>query len=339
VKIEGIRVMIFFDKRNIIYKLLVLGSVLMLQGELLAQKRSIKLIHTSDIHTVFQLKDSNPDFFKLRKNLLGNGDSLKTFFKTVPQKYDADAVVITGDLIDYFAAYKVEGSAEKVEFQVEQFAALAEECPVPLYMTLGNHDLTTYWIDKKDSTKRQTQVLADMARASFIRNIPCFKHGTYYHKEYKVGKTNYHLFFLDNGNSIPKDWLDLTQLKWFENELKKVGNEPVIIFQHKYFVIGDINGDGVYFKKDKKTDWPKEDDCKSGFMEVLNEHANIKAIFLGHGHENVWEDITFPAGHKIYQIETGTLYKNKNNWRTINLTEDAIVVDKPGSNEIELEIK
>ncbi len=324
-------------KVNKLYKMFLIGTLLVIYGTTYAQTDTLKIIHTSDIHTVFSLDNCNPIFYNLRKHLIGASDSLKNFFATVPQKTNASAVVITGDLIDYFKADDINGN--KIGNQVEQFATLSENCPVPLYLTLGNHCLTSYGINKKDSSKQQTQIYADKARADFVRNFSCFKHGTYYKKEIQVGKTKYHLFFLDNGNSIPSDWINKTQLAWFKNEIEKVGNEPVVIFQHKYFLVGDINGDGIYFKKNKPTDWPKEENCSEGFMKVLNEHKNIKAIFLGHGHKNTWEGIKFPSGHIIYQIETSTLYNKSSNWRLIKFTEDAMIVNKAGTTEIELKVK
>jgi DNA repair exonuclease SbcCD nuclease subunit len=310
-----------------------LSALLVVYGNIYAQNDTLKILHTSDIHTVYNLDKCNPIFYNIRKRLIGADDSLKNFFRTVPEKVGADAVVITGDLIDYFEA---DINGEKVANQVEQFNTVIETCPVPLYLTLGNHDITSYWINEKDSTKMQTQIYADMARAEFIRNISCFENGTYYKKEYQVGKTKYHFFFLDNGASRR---LGQTQLDWFNAEVEKIDNEPIVLFLHIYFQVGDVNGDGIYFKKDKPTDWPKEKDCSSGFLKTLNEQQNIKAILLGHGHSNIWEEINFPSGHKIYQIETATLYDKKSNWRLLKFTEDAIIVDKVGTNEVEIEIK
>lgn len=322
---------------NRFYRILFLSILLSVSGTLYAQKETLKILHTSDIHTVYNLDKCNPIFYNLRKRLLGASDSLKNFFAKVPNKVDADMVVITGDLIDYFEADI--NKSNKVSCQVQQFATVTELCPVPLYLTLGNHCLTSYWINEEDSSKMQTQVYADKVRAEFIRNISCFKHGTYYKKIFEVGKVKYHLFFLDNGSFLPDGRYDKTQLAWLEQELKNVGDDPVILFAHRYYVIGDINGDGILFKKDAPTEWPREGSCNTGMLKIINEHKNIKALVVGHGHQNVWEKITFPSGHEIYQIETATLYDKSSNWRIIKLTEDAIIVNKAGTNETEIEIK
>jgi len=70
---------------------------------------------------------------------------------------DADAVIVTWDLIDYNETAVDKPNGEMVGNQVEQFKSLYDLCPVPLHLTLGNHDITTYWIDEKDSSKMQTQ--------------------------------------------------------------------------------------------------------------------------------------------------------------------------------------
>jgi len=321
---------------NKFYKQFLFTLLFLVYSNIYSQNDTLKVLHTSDIHTVYNLEKCSPVFYNLREHFIGNSDSLKIFFNNIPLKTNTDIVVITGDLIDFFEA---DINGNKIANQVEQFGKVIKTCPVPLYLTLGNHDLTSYWINKKDSSKIQTQVYADMARAEFIRNISCFNTGVYYKKEYQIGKTKFHFFFLDNGSSIPEDIIEQSQLVWFKAELDKIGNDPVVIFQHRYFIVGDINGDGIYFKKNKPTDWPSKEKCSKGFLKVLNEHENIKAIFLGHGHKNTWEGIKFPNGHTIYQIETSTLYRKNSNWRLIKFLEDKIIVNKVGEDEVEIEIK
>ncbi len=60
-------------------------------------------------------------------------------------------------MIDYNETAVDKPNGEMVGNQVEQFKSLYDLCPVPLHLTLGNHDITTYWIDEKDSSKMQTQ--------------------------------------------------------------------------------------------------------------------------------------------------------------------------------------
>ena len=251
------------------------------------------------------------------------------------------SLIITGDLIDYYNAELSGDSSAMVANQIEQFNALSAYCPVPEFYTLGNHDITSYWIDQADSSRKQTQTLAVSARASWIKNTECFKEGIYYKKEFNIDGTLYHFIFLDNGYSLHENdkRIDKTQLDWLSMQMDKVGDDPVLLFFHIYFPVGDINGDSLYFRKDKALNWPDEKDCSSGLLKILNEHKNIKAMFVGHQHNNVWEGIKFPAGHKIYQVMTSTLGRSRDNWRLVELKNDAIIISKPGGNKREIEVK
>ena len=292
-----------------------------LQRNILAQNDTIKILQISDTHLVSQLQYSNPIFAKLRSHLIGSTDSLKKFFKIYPQKYNADAVIINGDIIDY---YKTVSShfGNNLSNPISKFNSITKLCKKPLYLTLGNHDIASFLVNEIDSTKIEIHSDANNARAEWIREIPVFKNGTYYKKEYLVGKTKYHIFFLDNAYRLNDKYingqsrvLDKIQLDWFNEQLEKIGSEPVILFLHIYFPIGDINGDGIYFRKNKSINWPDTVACSDGLLKTLNEHSNIKAMFVGHQHRNVWEEIIFPSGNKIYQIETSALFKTTKNWR------------------------
>ncbi len=302
-------------------------------------KDTVNIVHISDAHIVYQLEKTHPIFIKLREHLLGGADSLTKFINFVPKTLNPDAIVITGDLIDYYKAESSGEQDEMIDNQIEQFKNVYEASRVPILLTLGNHDISTYYVDEKNSIKIENQISADQARASWIRNISCFKNGTYYQKEYRVGKTNYHLFFLDNGYSLANGMFDETQLNWFRVQLEKIADEPVILFFHRYYPIGDVNGDGITIKKNKPTDWPKEDDCSKGMLKILNEHKNIKAMFVGHRHKNAWEGINFPSGHKIYEIMTSALFKGTDNWRLISFTENEITISNTGSTDKEIQIR
>ncbi len=268
----------------------------------------------------------------------GGIDSLERFFDSIPRQAKADAVVITGDVLDMF-----EGETKSHQLlanQIEQFRSLYDKCPVPLYLTLGNHDLTKYIVRDIDSSVVESQTSAERARASWIRNIPCFHDGTYYTKVFQVGKANYHFVFLDNGYSLHDGGrvIDKVQLDWLQEQVANAGSEPIILFFHIYFSVGDINGDGIFFKENGSTHWPSEKQCSEGFLKILNDKRNIKAMVVGHGHSNVFEGIHFPGGHTIYQIETGSVTEGSMNWRLFQCTENGIVVSRPGSRKTELTI-
>ena len=57
----------------------------------------------------------------------------------MPEQVGADALVITGDLIDFYEGETVEGTLRAG--QIEPFTALLSQSKIPVWMTLGNHDI------------------------------------------------------------------------------------------------------------------------------------------------------------------------------------------------------
>lgn len=306
---------------------------------------TLNILHTSDCHLIFNFMEVSPVIAKIRKfnhndfdTLIkydNHNDSLKLFFQTVPAKTNANAVIITGDLVEFFESENTNKGL--LGGQVKQFGQAVNECPVPLFLTLGNHDITRYTVIDQDSIYIATsQVVAGEARAAWIRNIPCFYNGTYYEKILPVGKTKYHFIFLDNGYEPKK--FDQLQCDWLNERVANAGDDPVVLFFHIYFPIGDINNDGIFFKKGGPVNWREAKQCSEGFLKILNGHKNIKAMFVGHGHSNLFEKIHFPGGNDIYQIETGSVYNGLDNWRLLRFTENTIIVCKNGSKNVEIKI-
>ncbi len=299
---------------------------------------TVTLLHTSDTHLVFEPAAYRPFLAAYFTAGRRSTDSLERFFQTVPRAVSADAVVITGDILAGFEGETPSG--EMRAQQVEQFWPLVDRCPVPLFLTLGNHDISSYTALRPDSGVVNTQTEVGRARASWIRNIPCFADGTWYEHLFVAGGTRYHCLFLDDGYSLHDGGrrLEKTQVDWLNDRLNRAGTDPVIVFHHIYFPIGDVNGDGVVFDARKPVDWPSEKDCAEGFLRALNEHPNVRALIVGHGHENVFEKIHFPAGHSIWQVETGSATESADNWRLLRLTRDSILISAPGSRHTQVSI-
>jgi 3',5'-cyclic AMP phosphodiesterase CpdA len=293
----------------------------------------LKIVHLTDPH-ICNLTGYHPAFISSREHYGNGAGPLAEFLKTQPQKLGVDAVIITGDLIDYFEAETEQGPW--LATQTEQVVPILDQCTVPLFLTLGNHDIASYWI--KDSTKENFQTNVHQARATWIRNFSCFQKGTYYSRIFPVGKTNYHFLFLDNGYSLGNGaFVDKAQLDWLNFQVKKAGADPVIVFMHKYLPIPDLNGDGIAFKS-QSSFVINEKACSQGLLKTLNESENIKALFVGHGHRNVHELIQFPSGNKVLQTETAAFSQDPNNWRRIDFYESKIVVYSGDDKGIEQQV-
>lgn len=295
---------------------------------------TLTIVHISDTH-ICNLTGYQP-YFKTSRQHYGSGqEPLKHFLETVPEKQKADAVVLTGDIVDFYEAQT--NSGKMLGGQVEQFASLYELCPVPFFMILGNHDISSYWV--QDSTEIEfTQVYSQRARATWSRNIACFKNGTYYSKSFKIGEKDFQFIFLDDGyylhNGAMRNLWDKQQLDWLNQQLSLSDNDVSILFMHIPIPVGDTNGDGETFST-LPEGWPPQDLYENGIMKILNTHPSIAAIFVGHNHKNIIDDIPFPRGHEITQIETGAFGRDPNNWRVIKFTDNDIRVSSSGGAAIE----
>jgi 3',5'-cyclic AMP phosphodiesterase CpdA len=307
---------------------------LVLFAEAAGQTDTLKIIQLSDVH-ICNLSGYHPAFVQLRQHYGKGAVPLAGFLAEKPRQLGADAVIITGDLVDFYEAETENDTL--LDTQIEQFAQIYYGSLIPVYLTLGNHDITSYWID--DSSKKESyQLNAEQARAAWIRNISCFRRGTYYLRSFPSGKTTYRCIFLDNGYSLGNGmYLDKAQLDWLEGKLIQYGNDPVLIFMHKYLPVSDLNADGVSFTSKPGLDFTSES-LSSGLLRLLNENANIKTIFCGHGHRDVSEWLTWPAGHKILQVETAGFAGNHDAWRLIKLTEKTIIICATGTEQEEYNI-
>jgi 3',5'-cyclic AMP phosphodiesterase CpdA len=315
-----------------------LAALLASSGYCQAPPDTLTILHTSDLHILYNLDECHPLLPAKHFVVRGGIDSVEAFFNSIPRQVNADAVIFTGDVLDMFEGET--RSHNLLANQVEQLRTLLDKCPVPLLLTLGNHDLTSYVVHDGDSSIVESQTCADRARACWIRNISCFRDGTYYSRVFPVGKTNYHFVFLDNGYSLHDGGrvIDKAQFDWLKEQVPNAGREPIVLFFHIYFSVGDINGDGIYFKKNGQLDWPTAKQCSEGFLKLVNENKNIKAMVVGHGHSNVFEGIRFPAGQTVYQVETGSVTEGSQNWRLFQFTENRILVTHQGSRQAEITI-
>lgn len=296
-------------------------------GQEMEKAPELIFLHISDVH-VCNLTGLDSRFAEKRKHY-GNGpETLKHFLKTIPAQTNAAAVAITGDLVDFYEAQTAGGTMRAGE--VEAFGEIARSSPVPLWLVPGNHDVSSYWFD--GAALRYGQHHAQQARSAWIRNVRGFETGTWYSLVRKVGKTTYRLIFLDNAYpaAVEGDLADPAQLNWLEWQLAQGKGDTNLVFMHIPLTVADTNGDGVRFNT-PPAGWPFPDTYRRGLMKILNGNPSVAALFVGHQHRNVVEDMIFPAGHRITQIQTGNLQADPGSWRVVKLTEEEVVVSNPGS--------
>ena len=120
---------------------------------------------------------------------------LNMFLESAKAKLNADLIVITGDLIDIYEGETPYGSL--LADQIDYFKMIVQKSPTPLLLTLGNHDITTYY-SGLNPAQDDHQFHAQRARADWITNLSCFRQGTYYSRPVRVGNTTYRFIFGDN---------------------------------------------------------------------------------------------------------------------------------------------
>ena len=305
---------------------LLFAFCLLLNGAAMAQKDTLSFLHITDLHVIFNQPGYPADLMEYRKQKqYDQGENrLREFLQTVPTKTNSDLVIATGDLVDFFESNTTDG--RMLDLQAEQFGRLLDDYHVPVFLTLGNHELFSFnWGNGK---LKHNQNSAGQARAAWIRNVPCFRNGTYYSESFQVGKTNYQFIFLDNSfyQFTPEDkfevpYIDKAQLYWLNARLNESADDVEIIFMHIPL-------------KDPVTqvDYSKE------IYSALEQHPSVKLIFVGHHHKN--EILDFPSGEnkKMVQVQTGSLVQGTNNWRLVRLTENDIRISVPGKTKEELVI-
>ena len=290
----------------------------------LAQTDTLSFMHISDLHVLFNLDVYQQNLAQSRKHFGQGIEPLKHFLQTMPEKTHSKFIVATGDLVDFFEGETKKG--EMLDFQIEQFSRLLGSANVPVFLNLGNHDISSYsW---KDTIRASSQNHAGIARATWIRNLASFKDGTYYSRVFEVNGTTYRLIFLDNGyNTVHQGensvlpYIDKAQLHWLEDQLTQSANDIEIILMHVPF-----------------TAVVARPGSSSELYNVLAKNPSAKLILDGHNHKNIIQRFISTGDKKMVQVQTGSFGQNIENWRLIRLTKNQILVSFPGKTETELTI-
>ena len=277
---------------------------------------------------------------------------LLNFLQTVPEKTKSDFIVATGDMIDFYEASTESGRI--IETQVEQFVKCLDACNVPVYMSLGNHDIASYRVDD-ESSYNSNQYNSMKARAVWIRNATCFRNGTYYSRVFQVGETTYRLIFLDNGYYSPASGkegaapniIDEYQLLWLDDQLKISDNDVEIIFMHIPLIAPDKSdlqsSRNKYFLDMQDTlaiPYELKNRTKDNFdlWSVLEKNASAQLIFCGHHHGSVNNKVQISNDYSLNQIMTGSFARDIRNWRMVQLTSENIIISFPGINKTQYSI-
>jgi 3',5'-cyclic AMP phosphodiesterase CpdA len=283
-----------------------------LLGTLAAQPGSapVDFLHLSDTH-VLDLKGVAPALVKERSHLTDSERRLGAILAAPP--VPASFALITGDLTDAFRFTNAEGSL--VGGQVEAFRRAAAKSRIPLYLTLGNHDVEQYRIGADGVKAAGDQWLAGAARAHWIRSEECFHDGTYYEFTKQVGRTRYVFLMLDDGyvaTGAPSHatvTIGDDQIFWLRRRAEANPDAVIILAMHI----------------------PIETNPNSqAIRQAVAGVPNVALVLAGHNHRDQIEDLDLGASRAV-QVRTASLGLGAENWRRIRLLEDAIEIYVTGS--------
>lgn len=293
---------------------------------------TLTFVNITDSHLIFNPCSYHNNWIQGRFNHFWDSTSpFELLFKSNPSIERADFVTITGDLVDFYEAETKEG--EMMGTQIEQFQRLLSSVTNhTVYLTLGNHDITSY------PKGRYHQYNAGTARAVWMKNMPVFANGTYYSRIYKVGTITYRLIFLDNAyfskrtNKEQAAFIfDQPQLYWLEDQLNQSAEDKEILFMHMPLPLIKNN------KEENIIDLSYEEYVERtntvGLLDVIknSENSSLQIIIAGHTHINDIHQFDFSEELSFRQVLTGAFGTDTTYWRLFQLTDSEIIISEPGT--------
>lgn len=273
----------------------------------------VEFLHLTDTHVVDLSKVAEP-LAVARKHFGNTGADLAKFLAGPTRPSGSDFILITGDLIDGFSF--VAGDGRRVLGQIEAFHRAISSCRVPMFLLLGNHDITHYGLSTA-AKPAADQSVAGEARAAWMAAAPSMRRGTYYAIDQQVGETKYVILMLDNGYSAagakdtPASRMAHEQLYWIRRQTETHASATIILALHIPF--GTDSG-------------------SQGIKSAVAGARNIALVLAGHNHKDGIEDVAFGETTAV-QVRTAAFGYGVNNWRRVCLHPDRIEIFATGKQE------
>jgi 3',5'-cyclic AMP phosphodiesterase CpdA len=293
----------------------VLGLLVLLGGVAAEQQApTVEFLHVSDTHVV-NLRRVAPPLVKAREHFADGERRLAALLAGAGRPRTASFALITGDLTDAFSYTGIDGSV--IGGQVEAFRRAVARSPLPLFLTLGNHDVQHYGIAADGVKPAADQSVAGAARASWTRALECFRNGTYYEFAKQAGGTRFVFLMLDNGYGAagsterPAVAMAHEQLYWLRR--RAAANSDAVIVLAMHIPLGD-------------------DATSAAIRRAVADAPNVALILAGHNHRDQIEELSLGASRAI-QVRTAALGYGPQNWRRVRLLPDRIEIYKTGAKD------
>ena len=266
----------------------------------------LDFVHLSDAHLT-NPESIHPALAAMLSGKKDAGAHLTAVLHTLSAEPAPAFILLTGDLID---GYTYDGpSAHPVNGPMDAFHAIIERSPIPIFLTLGNHDITSYHYQAGKAAPTNDQNQEADARQAWSHAIPSFGGGTYYAFRRTVGRTGYLFLVLDDGDGPGRSQeFVAAQVAWMKGQLAAHARDSIILAMH--------------IPLEKANLWP-------AVKPLLADAPNVVLAIAGHRHSDGIEDVDLGA-RKLPQVRTAALFASADNWRRFRLREDRIEVSATG---------
>lgn len=247
-------------------------------------KALLHFVQISDIHL-------QRDYAKDGERLLGSSEKLlKDSVSQLNDIKDLDFVLATGDLVDI--------PDEKL---VDKFITITMSLKSPLYVLLGNHDVSVNGgLGKKGFIKKFTEVEGQM---SFSESMNYYSF---------IPNEKFKVICLDGTTDkviTSHGQLDDKQLEWLKGELEES-------LKTNQFVIIALHFPAVEPFKSQSHNILEPDNTK--FLDIVKSYKNVIGVFTGHYHASRIQKIA----NKIH-ASCPAVVQYPNAFREIIITQDS----------------
>lgn len=276
----------------------------------------LDFVHVTDTH-VINPGGVDPRLVKMRSIFAHTRKALPADLAAFRRNWKAEFAFVTGDLID---VYSFLGEKEEVVTgQVETFAGIMAESPLPLYTGLGNHDVQHYGL-LDNGLLAPDQSNLEQAKAAWIRKVPCFEQGTYYAFHRDVGKTRWRFIMLNNGfyghlpgpvRRAPEYGLGRGQADWLSGQCRRYPDDPLVLGAHI----------------------PPKDGALAEIEKALGARRKLTVLFTGHIHTSDFiQPLPFSAARTVH-VATPAYATGPAHFRRVRLYEDRIELAATGESD------
>lgn len=281
-------------------KILVLAAAILAGAELNGQP--VEFLHITDTH-VMKIEGIHPALVPLRQTNLLTAPQLEGFFEGLKSK-PPDFILHTGDMLE---AFRYDGdNGGIVGGQIERFHDIVKRSPVPVYLALGNRDVSWYRQAEGKQVAVRNVAMTTEARAAWRQAYGFFRENTWYSFEKKSGNAAYLFAVLDNGDIADADHVR-RQLDWLRALLARPKPSALVLALH--IPLGD-------------------NPFSRSVRELLSGLGRPVLVLAGHNHTD--DVLELSASPRQVQVRTASFAGGKFGSRRIVLKPDGMEVYATG---------